>query len=158
MRDRDQPLVAGEIGEAQLRQPALPRAEHLAGAAQPQILLGDAEPVLGLAQDREPPPRDLAERRLVQQEAGRGLVAAPDAAAQLVQLREAEALGVLDDHDRGRRHVDADLDDRRRDQQIDRRRPWIGGGEAGHRAVLVGALHAAVHQPDPARQQLRSAR
>ena len=90
--------------------------EHLAGAAQPQILLGDAEPVLGLAQDREPPPRHLAERRLVQQQAGRGLVAAADAAAQLVQLGEAEALGVLDDHDRRGRHVDADLDHRRRDQ------------------------------------------
>src|SRR3954451_15050099 len=109
MRNRDQPLVPSEIGETQLRQSALLRTEYLAAAAQPQILLGDAEPVLGLAQDREPPPSDVAERRLIQQEAGRRLVAAPDAAAQLVQLREAEALGVLDNHHRRRRHVDADL-------------------------------------------------
>jgi hypothetical protein len=30
-----------------------------------QILLGDAEPVLGLTQNAEPPFRDLAERRLI---------------------------------------------------------------------------------------------
>ena len=44
--------------------------------------------------------------------------AAADAAAQLMQLREAETLGVLDDHDRRLRHVDADLDDGRRDQDL----------------------------------------
>ena len=43
--------------------------------------------------------------------AGALLVAAADAAAQLVQLQEAEALGVLDDHERRIGHVDADLDD-----------------------------------------------
>ena len=48
-----------------------------------------------------------------------GAVAAPDAPAQLVELRQAEALGVLDD-DHGRvRHVDADLDDRGRDQDVE---------------------------------------
>ena len=35
--------------------------------------------------------------------------AAPDAAPQLVELCQAEALGVLDHHDAGLRHVDADL-------------------------------------------------
>ena len=144
MRDRDQPLVPGEIGEPQLRQSALLRAEHLAAAAQPQILLGDAEPVLGLAQDRQPPPRDVAERRLVQQQTGRGLVAAPDAAAQLVQLREAEALGVLDDHHRGRRHVDPDLDDRRRDQQID---PPLSFGSVAAKAAIARSLSALFMRP-----------
>ena len=36
--------------------------------------------------------------------------AAADAAAQLVKLRQAEAFGVLDHHDRRRWHVYADLD------------------------------------------------
>jgi hypothetical protein len=36
-----------------------------------------------------------------------------------VQLREAHALGVLDHHQRRVRHVDADLDDRGRHQQLD---------------------------------------
>ena len=49
-------------------------------------------------------------------------VAAPDAAAQLVELGEAEALGALDDHQRRVGHVDADLDHRRRDQHARARR------------------------------------
>ena len=44
------------------------------------------------------------------------LLAAPDPAAQLVELGEAEALGMLDHHQRRIGHVDADLDHRRRDQ------------------------------------------
>ena len=55
MGDCDQLLVDRKIGEAQAGQPALPRPQHLAGAAQPQILLGDAEPVLGLALNLETP-------------------------------------------------------------------------------------------------------
>jgi hypothetical protein len=43
---------------------------------------------------------------------------AADAAAQLVQLRQAEALGVLDDHERRIGHVDAHLDHGRRDQHV----------------------------------------
>ena len=48
--------------------------------------------------------------------------AAADAAAQLVQLRQAEPLRVLDHHHRRVRHVDADLDDGGRDQDV-RSRP-----------------------------------
>ena len=65
----------------------------------------------------------LAERRLVEQQAGRRLGAAPDAAAQLVELRQPEALGVLDHHDGRVRHVDADLDHRGGDQDAASRRP-----------------------------------
>src|SRR6266849_3501347 len=143
MGDRDQLLVDREIGEAQARQPALPRPQHLAGAAQPQILLGDAKPVLGFAQDLETPLGDGTERRLVEEQAARRLIAAADAAAQLVQLGEAETLGVLDDDDRGVGHVDADLDHGRRDQQT---RLTIAEGR--HRPVLVVRLHPPVDQPD----------
>src|SRR5262249_31213232 len=69
MGDRDQLLMGGEIGKPQARQPALPRPQYLARTAQAQILLGDAKPVLGLAQDLEPPFGDGAERRLVEQQA-----------------------------------------------------------------------------------------
>ena len=106
-----------EAGEAEARHADLPGAEHVAFAAQPQVLLGDAEAVLGLAHDGEPRLGGLAERRLVEQEAGRAAGAAPDAAAQLVQLRQAEALGVLDHHHGRLRHVDADLDHRGGDQE-----------------------------------------
>src|SRR3989442_11697564 len=56
-------------------------------------------------------PRLLAEPPAREQDAVRLPRAAADAAAQLVQLREPEALGVLDQHDGGVRDVDADLDD-----------------------------------------------
>ncbi len=69
--------------------------------------------------------------------------AAPDAAAQLVQLRETEALGVLDHHDGGLRHVDADFDHRGGDQKL-----RLAGREARHGGILLGALHAAMHQVD----------
>ena len=36
----------------------------------------------------------------------------PDPPTKLVQLGQAEALGLLDDHDGGVRDIDADLDDR----------------------------------------------
>ena len=50
------------------------------------------------------------------EQAGARARAAPDPPAQLVELREAEALGVLDDHQRRAGHVDADLDHRGRDE------------------------------------------
>ena len=108
--------------DAEAGQAALPRAEQVAFAAQPQIFLGDAEAVFGFAQDREPRLGGLAERRLVEQQAGGMAGPAADAAAQLVQLREPEALGVLDHHDGRLRHVDADLDHGGGDQQLASRR------------------------------------
>ena len=132
----------------------MPCAEHLAGAAQSQILLGDAKAVFGLAQDREALPRYLTERRLIQQNAGRGLITTADPAAQLVQLREAEPFRMFHHHDRRGGHVDADLDDRRGDQEIDAAALGIGGGKGSHRAVFLGGLHAAMHQPHPAGQHL----
>ena len=129
--------------DAEARHAALPRAEHVAFAAQAQILLGDAEAVLGLAHDLEARLGGLAERRPVEQQAGRALAAAADAAAQLVQLRKAEALGMLDHHDGRLRHVDADLDHGGGDQEL-----RFARRETRHRGVLLGALHLAVDEVD----------
>jgi hypothetical protein len=85
----------------------------------------------------------------VEQQAGRLGAAAPHPAAQLVQLRQAEALGMLDHHHRGRRHVDADLDHRRGDQD---RQPAVGEGR--HRRLAFRALQAAMQQPDLAGKTL----
>ena len=83
--------------------------------------------------------------RLLEQQHARALRgAAADAPAQLMQLREAEALGVLDHHQRRVRHVDADLDHGRRHQHVDlaaRRTRAIA-------AAFSSRLHAAVQQPD----------
>src|SRR3546814_7960394 len=55
--------------------------------------------VVGLAHDAQARAGGLAERPLPQQQAGGLAAAAADAAAELVKLGEAEALGVLDHHD-----------------------------------------------------------
>src|SRR5258708_34396319 len=44
---------------------------------------------------------------------------ASDPAAELVELREAEPIGTLDHHDAGIGDVDAHLDHRRRDKDLD---------------------------------------
>ena len=84
-----------------------------------------------------------AERRPVEQDTGRALGAAADAAAQLMQLRQPEALGMLDHHHARFGHVDADFDHRGRDQE-----PRLARGETLHGAILLGAAHAAVDQVD----------
>ena len=86
----------------------------------------------------------------VEQHADARRRAAADPAAQLVQLRQAEALGVLDHHQRGVRHVDADLDHRGGDQHRD-----LAAGEERHHRRLLGRRHAAVDQADhPAGQRV----
>ncbi len=92
------------------------------------------------------PRRACATRRLLvggEQHAEGLLGAATDAPAQLVELREAEALGVLDDHDRGVRHVNADLDHGRRDEHL-----YLAADEAAHHLFLLGGLHPAVQEAD----------
>lgn len=68
----------------------------------------------------------------VEQEAEGGLVAAPDAAPQLVQLGKAEAFGAFNDHNGGFRHIDADFDDRCSDEQA-----RSAGTEVFERGILV---------------------
>ena len=69
-----------------------------------------------------------------------------------MQLGEAEALGMLDDHDRGVRHVDADLDDGGGDEDA-----GFAVLEGAHRLVLLGALHAAMDEADRVAEILRRA-
>ena len=61
----------------------------------------------------------VGQRILIQQDAVRLVRPAADAAAQLVQLRQTEPLRVLDQHDGSVRHVDADFDDRGRDEHVE---------------------------------------
>lgn len=64
-----------------------------------------------------------------------------DAAAQLMQLGEAETLGLSDHHDARLGHVDPDFDDRGRDQEFQR-----AGGEILHHPVFFRRLHATVDE------------
>ena len=64
------------------------------------------------------------------------------APAQLVQLSESEAVGVLDDHDRGVGNIDAHLDDRCGHEHLD-----LAFAELLHDLALGLSAHAAVKQP-----------
>jgi predicted DNA repair protein MutK len=115
----DQVAVRHRVGQAIGREAALLEAQRVAAAAQLQVLLGDLEAVVGAPQDVEALLGGLRQRRIVEQDAGALARAPADAAAQLVQLGQAEALGVLDDHDGGVGHIDPDLDHRGGDQHRD---------------------------------------
>ena len=71
------------------------------------------------------------------------MLAPSDAAAQLMQLRQAEALGVLDDHHRRIRHVDADLHDRGRDENLE----LAGGKRLPSRAPCASAFIRPCSRP-----------
>ena len=73
---------------------------------------------------------------------------AADASAKLMELRQAEALRVLDNHHARIRHVDADFDDRRRDEDVQ-----LARRERFHHAILAVAFHAAVQQADAVRRK-----
>ena len=60
-----------------------------------------------------------------------------------MQLGESEALGMLHHHHRRLRHVDADLDHRGGDQDVE-----IAGRERGHGGIALRRLLLAVDQPD----------
>ena len=78
-----------------------------------------------------------------------GEFAAADAAAELVELGQAEALGRVDDHDAGVVHIDADFDDARGDEHL-----RFARAEAGHRFFFFGRRHAAVDDADAEISQL----
>ena len=73
---------------------------------------------------------------------------ATDTAAQLMELGEAEPLRMLDQHDRGVRHVDPDLDHGRRDEHLDLAVP-----EPPHHGIALLGFHPPVNQPDGGRRQ-----
>ena len=135
--------MAREAGVAEVAGTRLAQARQLALAAHAQVELGQIEAAGVLAERLQAPLPELARLRRLEQEAVRLVAAAPDAAAQLVQLREAEAVGVLDHHRRRVRDVDADLDHRRGDEHV-----HLGGGERAHRRRALRRLLAPVHEPD----------
>ena len=66
-----------------------------------------------------------------------------------MQLRDPEAVGALHHHDGGLRDVDADLNDRGGDQDIE-----LARAEAVHHLLADGGRHLAVHEPDAQPRQL----
>ena len=136
-------LEADRADEARLR-----RAEQVAGAANLEVAHRDLQPaaeVRELADRFEPRLRVFGQRlvRLVEQERVRLVVRAPDAAAQLVELREAELVGVVDDDRVDVGNVDPVLDDRRRDEHVD-----LAVDEARHDRLELVLAHLPVADRD----------
>src|SRR6185312_2421331 len=67
------------------------------------------------------------------------VVRAPDAAPELVQLRESHAIGAVDDDRVGRRDIDAALDDGRAEQQVE-----AAVIEVDHELLEIALAHLSV--------------
>ena len=121
---------------------------RLPGPADLEVLHrdGHAGAHLGVLRDRrEPVVRGLGQRPLgrIGEVGVAALAAAPDPAAQLVQLREAEHVGAVDDQRVRVRDVQARLDDRRRDEDVVLLLP-----EAEHDLLERGLAHLPVRDGD----------
>ena len=134
--------VGSEVCDVQCRQAVLSTAKEIARAALREVGARDLKAVIGFAQDFQAFARCLSLIRAEKDAIGLPL-AASDAPAQLVQLGQAEAVGVLDDHQVGVRHVHADLNDGRCNQNV-----ILLCGERLHHALLVRVFHAAVQYGD----------
>ena len=139
-RGLEQRQIALQVGVAQRDAAVLAGARELTHAALLQVQFGDLEAVRRLGEGAQPPRRlgDVA-----QQDAVTLRRAAAHPAAQLVQLRQSEPLGVLDQHDARVRHVDPHLDHAGRDEDVDR-----VVAERPHRDVALVRVQPAVHQAD----------
>ena len=127
---------------------ALVLAEHLAGAADLEVVHREVEARAQLLHllDRVEPLRRLLGQALGvgHHEVGIGLVVrTADAAAQLVQLRQAELVGAAHHDGVGCRHVDAGLDDGRAQQEV-----VALGHEVAHHALEFALGHLAVGHGD----------
>src|ERR1035437_10203788 len=138
-RDLAQRAVANRGGDSKRLLPALSFAEQVAHAAKLEVRLGDLEPVVRAHEDLETPGHLRTHVAEQNAEALRG--AAADATAKLMELGEAEALRMLDEHHGGIRDVDADLDRGGRDEDID-----LAVAEMPHRVILDRRIEAAVQQ------------
>ena len=125
----DERGVADEVAEAEVGEPALGGAHEVAGAADAEVGFGDGETVGGFFEELESGGgvRVLA---VGDEDAEAFVGATADAAAELVELGEAEAIGVEDEDDGGVRDIDADFDD--------------GGGAEGVDGVGAEAFHEVV--------------
>ena len=111
---------------------------------------------LGVVRQRRQPLRGLGRerrRRVVQQVRVGALAAAPDAPADLVELGQAERVGVLDDQRVRLRDVDPRLDDRRAHEHVRAAAQVVHHHllelALGHLAVGDREAHARAQRPQP---------
>ena len=133
--------IAEEIGDAELRGACLAGAEELAGAALLEVKLGEGEAVGGGDEGVEAGFRSFGDAIAGDEEAVALLRATADAAAELMELREAEALGVIDDHEGGVGDVDADFDHGGGDEDVE-----VAASELAHGDLFFGGCEPAVEE------------
>ena len=119
--------VAERVGDVEAEGAGLASAEKFAGAAELEISFCDFETVRGTHHGFEAGTGFVGHAHGADENAMRFLRAAADASAELMELGEAEAFGVFDDHYGSVGDIDADFDDR-------------GGNEDLH-FVFAEALH-----------------
>ena len=134
--------VGAETCDVHLRQTVLARAEKVAGSAQPQVLLGNFEAVVRALQNLQPLLRDVV-IGFGKQDAVAPGPAAPDAAPELVELAQAEALRIFHDHQCRVRDVNADLDHRGRNEDVK-----LVLDKRAHDLFLFGGAQFAVDTAD----------
>src|ERR1700722_18666728 len=110
--------VTDEISHAKTRQSRLARAKEFAGTAQFQVEFSDLEAVIGFYHRVETALRVFADFTSCHQDAIRFGAATADAPAQLMKLRQAKALGMLDHHHGRVGHIHAHFDHGGRDQNL----------------------------------------
>src|SRR5215469_13335496 len=132
--------VAQDVGYAQGGQARLLRAEELARAAQPEIHFGNVKTIGRIHQGANALARGIV-HFLGHEDAVALRSPTADTPAQLVQLREAEAFRLLDQHDGGVGHIHADFNHRGRDQDFD-----FALFEALHGSFFFVASEAAVYE------------
>src|SRR5713101_2683308 len=120
--------VAQRIGDVKAEGAGLAGPEEFAGAAQLQIGFGDFEAVGGAHHGFEAGACFVGHADRADENAVGFLRAAANASAKLMQLRQAEALGMLDDHYGGVGNIDFDY----------------GGGDEDLDFIFVEALHDVV--------------
>ncbi len=137
---RDHFLVAQHVQQPQAGPAAgLGGAEHVALAALLEVDARELEAVVRRRDCIEPLTGRAALCSGRYQQAQARVAAAADTAAQLVELRDSESVGVEDHHHRRVGDVDPDLDHRGRDQHVD-----VAGSERAHHLVLAVGRHPSV--------------
>ncbi len=126
----------------------LRQAQQIAAPADFQIVVGDAETGtrFGKFLDGLKSFHGVARqhRALGQQQIGAGLLIAPaHAAADLVELGQAEAVGAVDDDRIGRGNIQTRSDNRRADQHVE-----FAPDKLRHGLFDVRRFHLAVHHAD----------
>src|SRR5215469_2565211 len=110
-------VIANDVPDPERRKTALLGAEELPGSAQLQVHLGDVESIGRVHNGSNPLTRRVAHLSC-HQDAIALLAAPPHTPTQLMKLRQAETLSLLDYHQCGVRHVHSYLDHRGRNQNL----------------------------------------